>query len=510
MGHVFDGRSIYVNIGNREVLGTGGGFTGPGGRITPTIGQFSWSQGSGNGELTALYNENATLLIEPDPGLHALVMVDGQPKATNLVEFAPMTNSHTIGVTFENDPPVINGTIPSQTQDEDSAPWSLDLTVYESDREDSGTQLNWSVSGVDTALMSVVVSDLANDIILFTPVPDANGSDDIILTLTDSGGLSDSRLIAVTLDSQDDAPVVSDIPDQGIAEGGVFDPINLDNYVTDKDEIDTIEMMNWTSSGNVELIVNISGRVATITPPHPNWSGRETITFMATDSQNLSGSDPATFLVSTDNDPPTITGTIPSQTKDEDAAAWSLDLTPYEKDVEDSGADLVWSVSGVNTSLIAADITDVDEDVLTINPVPNAHGTDDIILTLRDSGGLTATQTVTITLKEQNDAPVVADIPNQTIFENGSFMPIYLDEYVMDVDNANTSLYWTFSGNKDLLVEITDRVAYIRMPYTQWVGSETITFTAADSGPYWTVMLPYSPCHHTICRLRHMRAAMHR
>ena len=482
VGHEFDGRSIYVTIGNREVLGTGGGFIGLGGRITPIVGQFTWSQGSGNGELTALYGENATLIIEPDSGFHALVMVDGQPYGTNLIEFNPLIDSHTIGVTFENDPPVITGTIPSQTKNEDAAPWSLDLTVYESDREDSESFLNWSVSGVDPTLMSVVVSDSANDILLITPVADANGTDDILLILTDSGGLTDSQIISVTLDPQNDAPMVRDIPDQGIPEGGVFDPINLDNYVIDKDETNSVETMNWTYSGNDELTVDISGRVATVSVPHPNWNGKETITFTATDPQNLWGSDTATFLVSTNNDPPTITGTIPPQIKDEDAAAWSIDLTPYENDVEDSGTALYWSVSGVDTSLIAADITDIDKDTLTINPVPNAHGTDDIILTLRDSGGLTATQTVMITLKEQNDAPVVADIPNQTIFKNGSFVPIYLDEYVMDVDNANTSLSWTFSGNKDLLVEIKDRVAYVSMPHTEWVDSETITFTVADSG----------------------------
>ncbi|MBU8935030.1 MAG: hypothetical protein KOO62_13670, partial [candidate division Zixibacteria bacterium] len=49
------------------------------------------------------------------------------------------------------------------------------------------------------------------------------------------------------------APVVTDIPDQTIAEGGSFATINLDDYVSDADHTDA-EMV-WTYSGNIELTV---------------------------------------------------------------------------------------------------------------------------------------------------------------------------------------------------------------------------------------------------------------
>ena len=79
------------------------------------------------------------------------------------------------------------------------------------------------------------------------------------------------------------APVVSDIPDQTIAEGATFTTINLDDFVTDADNLPS--EMTWTATGQTELSVSIDPgtHVATITIPTVDWNGAETITFRATD-----------------------------------------------------------------------------------------------------------------------------------------------------------------------------------------------------------------------------------
>src|SRR5690606_11585508 len=108
--------------------------------------------------------------------------------------------------------------------------------------------------------------------------------------------LSDSDPATFTVTAVNDAPVVSDISDQSIAEGSAFATINLDDYVTDIDNTDA--QITWTYSGNTELTVSIDvNRVATITIPTSDWNGSETITFTATDPGLLTDSDPATFTV---------------------------------------------------------------------------------------------------------------------------------------------------------------------------------------------------------------------
>ena len=104
------------------------------------------------------------------------------------------------------------------------------------------------------------------------------------------------------------------------------------------------------------------------------------------------------------NDPPWIGPLVPNIVTDEDAQT-TYNLTDHENDKEDTDLGLTWSISGVNSSLFSASIDPVT-DVLTITPVANANGSDVVPLTLKDSGGLSNAQDITITIKPVNDAPV--------------------------------------------------------------------------------------------------------
>ena len=56
--------------------------------------------------------------------------------------------------------------------------------------------------------------------VFFTSIPDIdwNGAETITFTATDPGSLSDSDQATFTVTGVNDAPVVSDIPDQSVAE----------------------------------------------------------------------------------------------------------------------------------------------------------------------------------------------------------------------------------------------------------------------------------------------------
>ena len=85
-----------------------------------------------------------------------------------------------------------------------------------------------------------------------------------------------------------------------------------------------------------------------------------------------------------------------------------------------------------------------------------------------------------------NQAPVVDDIPGQTVDEGSSFATISLDDYVSDSDNTDAQMTWSYSGNSALTVSIdSSRVATITIPNTDWNGAETITFKATDPYGLW-------------------------
>ena len=83
-----------------------------------------------------------------------------------------------------------------------------------------------------------------------------------------------------------------------------------------------------------------------------------------------------------------------------------------------------------------------------------------------------------VTVSNQN--PVVSDIPDQTIDEGQSFVPINLDNYVEDPDDSDDQMIWTYWGNTALQVQIANRIVSITVSNPEWNGSETIWFKACD------------------------------
>jgi len=275
-------------------------------------------------------------------------------------------------------------------------------------------------------------------------------------------------------------PVVSDIPSQTILEGESFTTINLDNYVTDVEDAD--EDISWSYSGDSFLDVDITDRVATITTPGVNWNGAETITFTATDTNSATDFDPATFTVTAVNDPPVVSN-IPGQTILEGESFTTINLNNYVDDVETDDLDIIWTYTGdVNLTII------IINQIATISPPgPDWNGGETITFIATDTGDgidspLSDFDTATFTITSENDPPVVSDIPNQTIQEGESFTAINLDNYVIDVEDSDADIEWSYSGNSELTVSIVDRVATITTPNIDWFGEETITFTANDTG----------------------------
>ena len=84
------------------------------------------------------------------------------------------------------------------------------------------------------------------------------------------------------------------------------------------------------------------------------------------------------------NDLPEINMTIPDQLKPEDNPIWGLDLENYCNDTEDIQDLLVWSVSGVNASLVDVDLLG---HIITFTPLDNASGSNLINITLTDTEG---------------------------------------------------------------------------------------------------------------------------
>lgn len=270
-------------------------------------------------------------------------------------------------------------------------------------------------------------------------------------------------------------PNVSDIPDSTITQGESFGSINLDDYVSDLDDHDSV--MVWSYWGEVELLVDVTDRVATITPPAPSWIGSETIWFKACDPGGLCDSNPATFTILEFNEKP-VASNIPDQIIAEDSSFTSISLDDYVEDPDDHDSVMIWTCRG--DVQLSVDITDR---IAVITPLdPEWNGSETIWFKACDPGGLCDSNEASFTVSVFNDTPVVSNIPDQIINEDDSFASISLDNYVADPDDHDSVIIWTYRGEVELSVEITNRVVTISVPDPEWNGSETVWFKACDPG----------------------------
>ena len=84
---------------------------------------------------------------------------------------------------------------------------------------------------------------------------------------------------------------------------------------------------------------------------------------------------------------------------------------------------------------------------------------------------------------QENDPPVVSDIPDQEINKGESFENIDLNAYVFDDITPDTLLTWTIEGEENVTVTILDsNQASITINDPTWTGSDTVLFICTDQG----------------------------
>ena len=309
--------------------------------------------------------------------------------------------------------------------------------------------------------------------IYYSPDDNYCGSDIFEYTISDGEDGFDTATVYVTVECINDAPVVKNIPNQNKQEGEDFSSFDLDNYVTDIDDLK--DELIWIYSGNSELDVSIdTNHIVTVSKPNLEWVGEETIRFTVTDAGGLFGFDDAIFSVTDVNHNPVANDDIKSVSEDSSDNPFNV----LENDYDSDGDSVIITSAG---SALHGTVT-FDENYIYYSPDDNYCGSDSILYTISDGNGGTDTAVVGVTINCINDPPDVLNIADQTINQGEYFSTINLNDYVSDVEDSDNDLTWAYSGNVDLQVSIgTANIATITPPSLTWTGQETITFTATDT-----------------------------
>jgi hypothetical protein len=278
-----------------------------------------------------------------------------------------------------------------------------------------------------------------------------NGARPLTITNPD-GQAATSANGLLTITGGNTPPTISGIADQTINEDSATAALSF--VVGDAETAAGALSVSATSSntvlvplGNIVFGGSGSNRTVTVTPA-PNQFGTTTLTVTVTDATGGTASDAFVLTVQPVNDPPSFVKG-PNQTVAEDAGPqavpnWATAISPGPNE---AGQTLTFLVVNDNPGLFAAPPAVNSAGTLTYTPAPDANGSANVSVQLRDNGGTASggsdtspVQPFTLAVTPVNDAPTLAPIADRVVNEGAT---LTFTNVAADVDLPPNAL--TFS-----------------------------------------------------------------
>ncbi|MDA1275554.1 MAG: immunoglobulin domain-containing protein [Verrucomicrobia bacterium] len=366
-----------------------------------------------------------------------------------------------------------------------------------------------SLSGTDTlanyqgVLQSVTYSSTSEDITATATsrtitfgVTDANSDS--------AGAQSGSATRSIAITAVNDAPTITTISNQTTLEDAATGAIvfSLADHET------AVADLTLTGNSSNTALVPDNGivfggvgadRTLTITPT-PNQNGTLTVTVTVSDGETLSTSTTFDLTVTPVNDAPTLAEITDPAAILEDAPQQSVSLTGISAGPSNETQTLTVTATSSDTALVPdPTVTYTSPEAtatLTYTPAANANGTATITVVVSDDGGTgsggiqSVTKSFTVTVTAVNDAPILAAVSNQSVFEDAGQQTISLSRISAGPANENQAITITASSSNTSLIP-TPTVSYnspnptgslTYTPVANGNGLSTITLTVHDDG----------------------------
>ncbi|MFP4393953.1 MAG: Ig-like domain-containing protein [Anaerolineales bacterium] len=291
-------------------------------------------------------------------------------------------------------------------------------------------------------------------------------TDHFVYRVSDGATWGNTATVYIDIDGVNDAPVAH--PDEATTSEDAL--VIVDVLANDVDVDGDRLFVAAVAQPSHGTVVNYGGAV--VYTPDADFNGADAFTYTASDGV-LTATAMVSVTVTPVNDPP-VAGDDAAATAEDTAIV--IDVLANDTDIDGDPLSIMAVIQPARGAVIHS------SERLTYTPTADFHGQDTFLYIASDGHDGTDLGIVMITVTSVNDPPVVDDIPDQSIPAGESFAAIALDAYVSDVDNADAELSWRWGGNVELDVSIVDRVATITPPDAEWVGRETLVFTATDPG----------------------------
>ncbi|MDW1615645.1 tandem-95 repeat protein, partial [Vibrio sp. Vb2873] len=390
----------------------------------------------------------------------------GDAEITYTVTDGALTDQAKVAVTVNpvNDAPTIKvDAVESITEDAVSTD-TVVATLEVADTDTPEEQLTVSLENNSNGYFALV----GDEVKLTQAGVDAVNNDELNLKdLTISASVSDGANPTVSdsdsliVNRVNDAPTVDNvISDQVLAEDFTIYTIDLNDAFKDSDSA-----LNFSVSGNSNVLVSIENGIATISPT-ADWNGSEALTFTATDPSGESVSQTVNFTVA-----PVADVVADKATVVEDTATIIkvLGNDTFE------GDDKVVSLDTNNGPANGTVSVNPDGSV-TYTPNDNFHGTDSFTYIVT-SGGVSESTTVNVDVTPVNDAPVAKD--DTAVTDEDTPVTIDVLPNDTDIDGDTLSIDSASVPSDQGKVEIIDG-KLVFTPAENFHGDAEITYTVTD------------------------------
>ncbi|MDF4423161.1 tandem-95 repeat protein, partial [Vibrio parahaemolyticus] len=391
---------------------------------------------------------------------------NGDAEITYTVTDGQLTDEAKVTVTVNpvNDAPTIKvDAVESITEDAVSTDTVVaTLTVRDTDTPED--QLTVSLENNSNGYFVLV----GNEVKLTQAGVDAVNNDELNLKdLTISASVSDgvnptaNDSDSLIVNRVNDAPTVENaIADQELSEDFATYTIDLNDAFKDSDSA-----LNFSVSGNSNVLVSIENGIATISPT-ADWNGSETLTFTATDPSGESISQTVNFTVApvadivadkatVVEDTPTIIKVLGNDTFEDDGKVVSLDTN-----------------NGPANGTVSVN----PDGSVTYTPNDNYVGKDTFTYVVT-SGGVSESTTVEVNVTPVNDAPVAKDDIATTQEDTAVTIDVLPND--TDVDGDKLSIQSASVPEAQGKVEIVDG-KLVFTPAENFNGHAEIIYTVTD------------------------------
>jgi hypothetical protein len=445
---------------------------------------FDWTADSVIGTLNTTTGPSVNLTTGAGRQEGLLTATNGTISGTLLISVVPLMF-----------PPEFTGPIPYQVQDEDFGAWTVNISAYVSDVEDSWSELRWYTTNERLIKVSGE-NQTGNMEIQFTTKLDQWGTDVLTLVIVDPDGLTASTTIDVTINPINDAPTIDHIAPL-VVEHDVDYAYEFRYYIEDVDTpFEQLVLSVDEASASYATI-----RWLTITFNYPLALNGTTQYVVVTVSDGEKSASTVVKITVTDDNVPE-SQRLPDLTMNQgEARIGYFNLDNY---FTDQDADVLYFASGCDHIKV----------VIQLNHTVDFYaprdwwGQEYIIFTATDPHGARAEQAMSVTVLHVNQPPTIAGVPDLWVRFDSRY-DFDLAPYISDPDNTIDTLSIGTNDSHIAVIGTTVSLLYpqsmngtsvpvqISVSDGELSDSMTISVTVSDDYPPFVRPAPNNPPDHS-------------